>query len=148
MGLRDDINKARMMAMKEGNPEKLSTLRMLWSAIANEEIETKEPLTDEQVQAVVARQVKQLNDSLNDFQEASRNDLAEKAKNEIALLHGYLPEQLSDEDLTKIIDDTISETGADGPQAMGQVMGAVMGKVKGRADGERVRTQVQQKLTT
>jgi len=117
-------------------------LRILLSAIKNEEIETKEPLSDEATLQVIARQKKQLQDALMDFERGGRADLVEKTQKEIAILDQYLPAQMPDEELDAMVASVIQETGARTPADMGRVMGAVMKQVGGKADGTRVREKV------
>lgn len=142
MSLKEQIMEAQKQAMKEKNAEVLSTIRMLTSAIKNEEIDSRTELTDEQVQQVVARQVKQLNDSIVDFQKGGREDLVTQAAKEVQLLTTFLPEQLSDAELQLIVKEVIEAAGATSAQDVGKVMGTVMQKVKGKADGQRVRAMV------
>ncbi len=146
MTLRSEIQEKQYDAMKQGDADKLSILRLLMSAIKNEEIELKRELNDEETQAVVGRQVKQLNDSIKDFEAGGRSDLVEKTQKEVEVLKEYLPEQLSDEELESIIDKKITELSA-GPQDIGKVMGAVMKEAKGKADGNKVREIVSKKLS-
>ena len=146
MSLQSEIQAKQYEAMKAGDADKLSILRLLLSAIKNEEIEKKAPLDDKEVQAVAARQVKQLQDALVDFESGKREDLIKKTKEEIKFLHQFLPEQLSEDKLAQVVDDTIAEMAAASPQDTGKVMGAVMKKIKGQADGNRVREIVARKL--
>ena len=141
-------------ALKSGDMATLSTLRMLWSAIRMEEIDTKENCSDAAVERLVSRTVKQLQDALHDFEKGGRQDLVEKTRAEMALLQTYLPAQLSDEELRVIIERGLTglpalPTGRQAGQAgvtdksqMGRAMGAVMKEVGGRADGNRVRTML------
>ena len=142
MALRDDIQSAQTTAMKARQTETLSTLRMLWSAIRNEEINLRQELTDEEVIGVVSRQIKQLRDSATDFVKGGRNDLAEKANTEIKLLETYLPAQMSDDELESVTKKIIADMSAKGAGDVGKVMGNVMKQVKGKADGNRVRNIV------
>lgn len=145
MPLRSEIQERQYDAMKRGDVDKLLVLRLLMSAIKNEEIEKKRELNDDEVQTIVGRQVKQLTDAIKDFEAGGRSDLVEKTKKEIAVLEDYLPEQLSDENILQVIDKTIVEMSA-GPQDIGKVMGVVMKEIKGKADGNKVREMVSQKL--
>jgi|SRR3989339_785661 len=145
MTLRSEIQEKQYDAMKKGDAERLSVMRLLNSAIKNEEIELKRELNDEEAQAVVGRQVKQLKDALKDFEAGGRKDLIEKTQKEIEILEEYLPEQMSDEKLEEIIGKIIEQMSA-GPQDVGKVMGAVMKEVKGQADGNKVREIVSKKL--
>ena len=146
MTLRNEIQESQYDAMKRGDADKLLVMRLLISAIKNEEIEVKRELNDEEVQSIVARQVKQSNEAIKDFESGGRQDLVDKTKKEIEVLQVYLPEQISDEELSKIIDKTIEQMSA-GPTDIGKVMGVVMGEVKGKADGNKVREIVSTKLT-
>lgn len=142
MSLREQIQQDQKEAMKARDEMKTSSLRMLWAAVKNAEIEKKEELTNEEIQAIITRQVKQLKDALKDFTAGGRMDLAGQNEKEISLLSSYLPEQMSDEDLKKIVQSTIEKVSASSPADIGKVMGAVMQEVKGQADGNRVREVV------
>lgn len=146
MSLKDTIKKDQITAMKAKDKATLGTIRMLLSAIANEEIDKQEALTDEDIQKVAARTVKQLNDAIKDFDAGGRADAVEEARAEIAVLQNYLPAQLSDEELRPIVEKVIADTGASAPSDMGKVMGAVMKEVGSGADGNRVRTMVSELL--
>jgi len=136
-----------MAAFKAKETQVVSTLRLLKTAVKNKSIELKKDLGDEEVAAVVKYQVKQLKDSVDAFVEGAREDLAVKAREELEILAKYLPEQMSEEELKKIVDETVAETGASGKAEMGKVMGAVMGKVKGKADGGDVKRLVEEVLS-
>ena len=142
MSLREEIQGAQKLAMKERKEQELSTLRLLWSAIQNTEIETKKELSDEEIQKVVASQTKQLKDSLVEFEKGGREDLATGVKTEIVLLEKYLPEQLSDEELKIIVEGVLSDNNIVDMSKIGQVMGMVMKEVNGGADGNRVKEMI------
>lgn len=125
-------------AMKNKDKETLSVIRMVRSSLKNREIELKRPLNEEEALDVVIKELKQQQDSLVEFDRAGRDDLAEKARSEIAVLERYLPEPLSDEELRSIVQKAVNRTGAASKADMGKVMKAVMPEVKGRADGKRV----------
>lgn len=144
MSLRQTISEAQKNAMKEGQKEALSTLRMLWSALRNTEIDKGLELNDEEVQQLITRQVKQLKDSIVDFEKGGRSDLIQQTQQEITLLSKYLPEQMSDEALMSIVEQTITTLA--GEKNTGIVMGAVMKEVKGKADGKRVRECVERMM--
>lgn len=146
MSLNETITAALKDAMKARDAERVSTLRMLTSAIKNVQIDAQEELTDDQVQDVIARQAKQLSDAMSQYKDGGRDDLVEQTQKELAILEQYLPEQLDDDALRAVVQETITATEAAGPGDMGKVMGAVMGKVKGQADGTRVRAIVQELL--
>lgn len=136
-----------MAAFKAKEKQVVSTLRLLSAALKNKSIELKKDLGDEEVAAVVKSQVKQLKDSVEAFVEGAREDLADTARQELLILAKYLPEQMGEDELKKIVDETIAETGAAGKDDMGKVMGVVMGKVKGKADGGDVKRLVEEVLS-
>lgn len=146
MSMRDDILAAQKTALKDGNSEKLSVLRFLWSAVRNEEIDKKKDLSDAEIQQIAARQIKQLKDALLDFAASNRQDLVDKNKMEIDLLEKYLPEQMSDDELQKIVDQVINGMDAITPADLGKTIGAVMKQVAGKADGGRVKEMVMKRL--
>ena len=140
MSLRSDLVDAQKEALKQKNEATLGTLRMLWSAIRNAEIDNgHKEFSDEEVQKVVSTQIKQLKDACLEFEKGGRSDLIEKANQEIKVLQSYLPEQLSDEELEKTIKKIIDESNLKDLQAVGRLTGLVMKEVKGRADGNRVK---------
>lgn len=145
MSLRQRILDAQKQAMKEGDKASLSTLRMVWSALRNIEIDKGGELTDEEVQEVIARQVKQLKDAMTDFEKGGRSDLMEQTQVEIAYLSQYLPQQLTDEELEKVVQNIVSAHS--GEKNAGIIMGAVMKEVKGKADGKKVREFVEKILS-
>jgi len=146
MSLRDSIQIRQQAALKAGETATVSTLRLFLAAVKNEEISLGHPLTDQEVQTVVARQVKQLNDARPDYEAGGRADLVAQTDAEIRLLSEYLPAQLSDSELESVVKRVVGEISAKSPADMGRVMGAVMKEVKGRADGNRVRGVVSQLL--
>lgn len=135
-----------LSALKAGEQIKVSTLRMLISAVKNREIQAGKDLDDAGVMAVVESQVKSHKESIVQYEKGNRPELARKEKKELEILLAYMPEQLSDADLDKLIDEAVAESGASGPKEMGKVMGVLMPKVKGRADGTVVRQKVQARL--
>ncbi len=144
--LREQILEAQKKAMKEKEAEKLSILRVLWATIKNEEIEKGQQLNNEQIQELVARQVKQLKDALVDFEKGNRTDLIEQTKKEIAVLTVYLPEQMSDVDLEQLIKNILLENNITDAKDSGKAMALIMPAVKGKTDGAKVRNIVNQIL--
>ncbi|MBI4035847.1 GatB/YqeY domain-containing protein [Candidatus Daviesbacteria bacterium] len=126
---------------------KVSTLRLLLSEIKNAEIAKGGELSDEDIVSVVQKEVKKRKEAATAFRSGGRQESAVKEESEAAILEKYLPSQLSTEELTKIVQDTINEIGATGVQDMGKVIGAVMGKVRGQADGGTVSALVKGKLS-
>lgn len=141
MSLRQTLQDAQKIAMKNGDKASLSTLRMLWSALRNTEIDKGSELSDEETQQLITRQVKQLKDALVEFEKGGRADLVEQTQQEITFLGQYLPEQLSDEELMNIVKTVVKNLA--GEKNTGALMGAIMKEVKGKADGNRVRQCVE-----
>jgi len=148
--LLDQIIQELKKAQKEQNKEKLSTLRMLVSAIKNEEIAKKKrgKLSDEEIQEVITREVRKHKDSIESYKAGGRSDLVKKEEAELEILKQYLPKQLSLEELTNIIDEVIKISGATSPADFGKVMGQVMKRVKGKAEGSSVSKMVKEKLVS
>lgn len=149
MTLKEKIVSDLKDAMRAGEAKKRDTLRLLDSAIKNAEIEKKKRetgLSDEEVLEVISRAVKQRQDSIRQFEEGGRADLAENEKEELALLLPYLPAQLSSEEISAVVEKIITESGAVGVGDLGKIMGQAMGKLKGQADGNIVREIAKQLL--
>jgi uncharacterized protein YqeY len=146
MGLNERLNEDMKQAMKSQDKFRLSVIRMVRAAIKNIEIDQRKTLDDNEVLDILSREIKQRRDSLHEFEKAGRDDLAETVKAEIAVINDYLPQQLSEEEVKAIVQQTIQETGASSKAEMGKVMSALMPKVKGRADGKLVNQLVQQNL--
>lgn len=146
MSLTKQLDQDMKLALKSKDKNRLSTIRMLKSAIKKEEIDKKHSLNDDEVIAVIVREVKQRKDSIAQYEQAGRGDLADKEKAEIEVLSAYLPEPLSDEELKDLVKQVIQEVGATSKADMGKVMGAIIPKVKGRADGRQVNRIVQEML--
>ena len=132
--LQDDLKKA----MRSGDVMRRSVIRMLRSEIHNREIESRSELDDDATIQLLGRQAQQRRDSIEAFERAERDDLVQKEQAELAVIMGYLPQQLTGEELLEIVRGSIEQVGAEGPQDMGKVMGAVMPKVRGRAEGREV----------
>jgi hypothetical protein len=138
-------------SMLAKNELKTSVLRMLLSAINYYEIQkggAGYTATEEDVLNVTQSQAKQRRDSIEQFSNAERKDLADKEQKELELLNAYLPKQMNEEEITKLVKEAIAQTGASSIQDLGKVMGALMPKVKGKADGNLVSTIVKKGLTS
>jgi len=148
MSLLERLNNDMKQAMKNKEKDKLSVIRMVKASLQNEAIKlgTKE-LSEDAELTVLSREVKQRKDSLHEFDKAGRQDLVEKLHTELSIVELYLPKQLSEEELSEIVKDTIAEVGAKSKAEMGKVMSAIMPKVKGKADGSLVNKFVQQHLS-
>jgi uncharacterized protein YqeY len=139
MSILDTINANLIHAQKAKDELTTSTLRLLKSAIQYASIEKNiDKPDDELVLAVIQKQAKQRKDSIQNYADAGRDELKQKEEAELTILEGYLPAQLSDDNLTAVINETIAEIGARSKKDMGAVMKAVLTKVQGQADGKRV----------
>ncbi len=134
-------------AMKAGDKVRLSTIRMLRAAIKDREIELGYPLNEEEAVAVFNRLVKQRREAAKQYAEAGRDDLAEAELAELAVIEGYLPEQLSDAELEALVDSVIAETGAASMRDMGRVMAALKARAAGRADMGKLSGMVKSRLS-
>ncbi len=146
MSLKARLNDDMKLAMKSQDKFRLSVIRMVRAAIQNVEIDKKVELSDDEVLVVLNREVKQRNDSLQEFKNANREDLASKTEREIAILMEYMPQQLSREELEVLVQEAVTETGASSKKDMGKIMQYLMPKIQGRADGKLVNQIVQQYL--
>ncbi len=146
MSLLQRIDDDLKTALKSGDKIAVSTLRFIKSVLKNREIGKGAPLTDEDVIDVLTTLVKQRRESIEGFRRGGRADLVEKEERELAIIKSYLPEELSEEELSRLIKETIEETGAVSVREMGKVMKALMPKVKGRADGRKVSEMVKAEL--
>ena len=133
-------------AMKEKDSVRKNAIQMIRAAILQVEKDQKIELDDEGVIEVIAKEYKKRNDALSEIEKSDRQDLIDDLKREISILQAYLPEQLSDEELEKIVAEVILEVGASSMKDMGKVMGAVIPKVKGRADNGRISAIAREKL--
>jgi uncharacterized protein YqeY len=147
MSLLERLNSDIKQAMKNKEKDKLGVIRMIKSSIQNEAIKSGKELSEEDELTVLSREVKQRKDSLHEFDKAGRQDLVEKIRTELQYVELYMPKQLSEEEVTEIVKQAISETGASSKAEMGKVMAAIMPKVKGKADGSLVNKLVQQHLS-
>ena len=139
MSLAERIERELVEAMKARDALKLSTLRLVKAALTNYKIEKKkELLSDDECLDILSKQAKLRRDSIASFESAGRQDLKEKEMSELAILEGYMPKQLSDEELRQLAKAAIDASGAKSKSELGRVMKELMTKVKGRADGKRV----------
>ena len=134
-------------AMKSQAKEKLAVLRMVKGAMQLEEINKKQELNDEDVIAVISKQINTRKESIVEFEKGNRADLIEKTQAEIKILEAYMPEQLSEEEVNKIIEEAIEQVNPQAPSDMGKIMGIVTPKLKGRADMSSVSKIVREKIT-
>ena len=148
MGLKERLMNDFKEAMKARDEVSKNTINLARAAIKQYEVDNRKELDDEGVISILQKQVKMRKDALADFEKAGREDLVEAYNGEIAVLKKYIPEQLSKEEILKIVEETAAKLGIDkGKQNMGKLMGPVMGTVKGKADGSDVREVVMNYLS-
>ena len=147
MDIKDQLNNDLKTAMKSGDKATTETIRGLKSAIKYVEIDTGHELDDEETMAVIAKQAKQRRDSIAEFEKAGRNDLVEKEATELSLLEKYLPAQMSEDEIEKVVQTIIAELGVTDMKSMGQVMQRSMAALKGQADGKVVNQIVRKNLS-
>ena len=147
MALIEEINRAIAESMKAKNPARLVPLRMLKAALTNREVERGRALDEDESRQVVSGLVKQRRDSIEQFLKGGRKDLADKETAEIAVLEGYLPAAVGDQDLERAVDSAIASTAATSQKDLGRVMKAVMAELAGKTvDGKAVNELVRRKL--
>ncbi len=143
----DNIQKLITDAMKARNEIELSTYRMLSSALNYEKIAKQHELSEEEELGVVRSEAKKRKDAIEAYEKAGQTDRAEKEKKELSYLEAFLPAQMSESDLEKLVDEAIATSGANSVSDMGRVIGMVMAKAKGLADGSRVSGMVKARLS-
>jgi uncharacterized protein len=146
MALRDQINDHLKDAMRAGDSRRRDALRLLTAALKQKEVDERKTLGDPDVVAVIDKMIKQRRDSISQFEQGGRSDLAEAEQFEISVLEAYMPKALSDAEVEATIDTVIAESGAKGPSDMGKVMGPLKAKLAGRADMGKVSARVKAKL--
>ena len=148
--IRDDINKALTEAQKAKNERVVSTLRMVNATLKNADIEargqSKPPLGDAEVLSVLQKMIKQRQESVELYKKGNRADLVKQEEDEIAIISGYLPKQMSEAEMTAAIEAAIKDTGAAGMKDMGKVIGALRGKYAGQMDMAKASALVKAKL--
>ena len=144
--MRERILNDLVSAMKNQDKETLAVLRMVKGAIQLEEINKKQELNDEDVIAVLSKQIKTRKESMLEFEKAGRTDLLEQTSKEVEILNKYMPEQLSEEEVLKVIDDAFNELKPEKPSDMGKLMGFLTPKLKGKADMSFVSKTIKEKL--
>jgi uncharacterized protein YqeY len=146
MSLKKQITEDMKSAMKAGEKDRLKVVRLIRAAIKQVEVDTRNELDDAAVLGVLNKMVKQRRDSVEQFEKGDREDLAAIERAEIEVLQAYLPEQLSADDLTSLVDEVIAATGAESIRDMGKVMGQIKAKAAGRADMGAVSAAVKERL--
>ena len=146
MSIKSQIEQDFIIAYKAKEETRVSLLRLLKSAIKNAEIRAKRGLDDDETTKILYKEIKQRQDSISEYSKVGRGDLAQKEKDEIELIKIYLPSQLEEREIEKIVDQVIAEINASGPKDMGAVMNGVMSKVGSQASGSVVSATVKKKL--
>ena len=141
------ISEAIKSSMKSGDKENTTTLRMAISEIKKEEIDKKSDLTDQEIIVILQKMIKQRKDSSSQFSSAGRDELAEKEEREIKSLTEFLPEQLTEEEIEKIVSKTVNDLNAQSPQDIGKVMGSLKSQLQGKADMSLLSQTVKQNLS-
>lgn len=136
MGLKEQLNSDMKESLKAGEKIRLCTVRLTLSEIQYAEIEKRGELTEDELLAVVSREAKRRREAIEEFEKGGRQDLVEKETAELKILEGYMPEQMSEDELRRIIRETIDDVGASSPGDLGRVMGTLMPLVRGKADGK------------
>ena len=138
MSLKEKLQEDLKSSMKNKDKVKKSVVTLIRAAIKQHEVDNRVELADDAIIDIISKQLKQRKDSLAEFVKANRDDLVEETKSEIQVLEGYLPQQLSEEELEKIVIETIAEVGATSMKDMGKIMAAIKPKTAGRADGRKI----------
>ena len=146
MPVKQDLDAALKDAMKAKDSVSLDSIRAIKSVVKLAEIEGGKELSEEEIHAFIQRAVKQRRDSITQFIAGDRQDLVANEEAQIAILEKFMPVQMSEAEVAKLVDEAVAATGATGPKDMGKVMGALMPKVKGKADGGVVNRLVKAKL--
>ena len=152
MSLKDQISEDIKSAMKAKDKSRLATVRSIKKVIIEKEAEIRgkgrDALTEEEETNILIQQAKQRRDSIEQYTNAGREELAEQEAQELAVIETYLPQQLSEDEISAVIDEIIATVGAADPKDMGKVMGPAMQKLKGQADGKQVQALVKSKLAS
>jgi len=145
--LKQQIQEDMKAAMKGGDKPKLGVIRLILAAIKQKEVDERIELTDEQVLVILDKMVKQRRDSITQYEDAGRTELADQEKFEITVIQAYLPEQLGEGEILAMIDEAVAATGASSMKDMGKLMGVLKPKLQGRADMGQASALVKQKLS-
>jgi uncharacterized protein len=145
--IKQRINDDVKTAMRSKNKERLGVLRMITAAFKQKEVDGRIELDDTQVLTILDKMAKQHRDSIQQFEEAKRNDLADKEKMELAIVQEFLPAQLTDDEISQMVSDAITQSGAESAKDMGKVMGVLKPQLQGRADMGKVSGLVKQQLS-
>lgn len=144
--MRERILTDLISAMKSKDKERLAVLRMVKGAMQLEEINVKRELNDDEVIRIISKQIKTRKDSIIEFEKGNRNDLIEATNAEIEILNEYMPVQMTEEEISKVIDEVFAQVKPESPKDMGKIMGAISPLVKGKADMGLVNKMIKERL--
>jgi uncharacterized protein YqeY len=147
MSLQNEISSALKDAMRAKDEAKLASLRLVLTAIKRREKDVRRSLKDQEIISVISTQIKQRRESIDQYRKAGREDLARAEESELQVLQAYMPEQVSEEEMSQTLDEVIAEVGAVSMKDMGKVMKAAMAKLAGKADGRVINEMVKAKLS-
>jgi uncharacterized protein YqeY len=147
MSLLEEIRKDMLTALKSGEKEKSQILKMLVATIKNAQIESEKELVNQDIEKILRKESKKIEDSIEQFEKMGRKDLVEKEQHDLGIIEQYLPDLMSDEEVKKVVEKKIEQLGATDMRDMGKVMGAVMKDLDGKADGNTVKNIVQASLS-
>ena len=147
MTLREKINEDVKSAMRSGDTARRDTIRLLLAALKQREVDERKTMSDTDVLGVIEKMIKQRRDSISQFEQGGRQDLADKEKQELALLQDYMPQAMGEDELAAAVVAAVAETGASGPADMGKVMAVLKPKLAGRADMSKVSAGVKAQLS-
>lgn len=147
MALREQINDDLKAAMRGGDVARRDTIRLLLAALKQREVDERKVLTDADVLAIIEKMLKQRRDSISQFEQGGRQDLADKEKQELALLQAYMPQALGDDEVAAAVTAAVAAAGAASPADMGKVMALLKPQLAGRADMSKVSAAVKAQLT-
>jgi len=145
--LKARITEDMKTAMRSGEKERLATIRLVLAAIKQVEVDTRSALTDDDLLPLLDKMCKQRRESIEQFEQAGRDDLASKERQELEIIQTYLPAQLSEAEIAQLIDEAIAQTGAESVRDMDKVMGIIKPKAQGRADMAAVSAQIKARLS-
>jgi uncharacterized protein YqeY len=144
--LKNRIQEDVKEAMKAKNKDRLGTLRLITAEIKQREVDERSELDNSQILAILDKMIKQRRDAIVQYEKAGRQELADQEKREIAVIETYLPESLSEHEITAMIEDAIKKSGASSMREMGKIIGMLKPKLQGRADMGKVSAQIKQRL--
>ncbi|MFK7794121.1 MAG: GatB/YqeY domain-containing protein [Gammaproteobacteria bacterium] len=146
--LKEQIVAEMKSAMKSGDKERLGTIRLILSAVKQVEVDTRTELNDQDLLGILDKMAKQRRESIDQYEKADRNDLADKEKSELAIIIDYLPQALSNDEVSQLISQAVSQTSASSMKDMGAVMAILKPQMQGRADMSQVSKLIKAKLSS